>query len=134
MTSDYKPAGKMSTGIRILIVDDEERILQTYSLLLEDLGYYVRTASQPEDALRLVTEDKFDLAFIDQFLGSTTGLQLIEEMTKIDPELYYVIITANASADLAVASLKKGASDFISKPFLGDVGDIAFKKPGDIQY
>lgn len=107
----------MSTGIRILIVDDEERILQTYSSLLEDLGYYVRTTSQPEDALRLVTEDKFDLAFIDQFLGSTTGLQLIEELSKIDPELYYVIITANASTDLAVESLKKGASDFISKPF-----------------
>ena len=45
----------MSTDTRILLVDDEERILQTYSLLLEDLGYYVKTASQPEGALRLVT-------------------------------------------------------------------------------
>jgi len=107
----------MSTDTRILLVDDEERILQTYSLLLEDLGYYVKTASQPEGALRLVNQDKFDLAFIDQFLGATTGLQLIQEMSKIDPELYYVIITANGSTGLAVESLKKGASDFITKPF-----------------
>lgn len=45
---------------RIMLVDDEKRILETFSLLLKDIGYYVKTASNPDDALSLVSEDKFD--------------------------------------------------------------------------
>lgn len=102
---------------RILLVDDEERILDTFSMILDAHGYYVKTASRPDDALRLISEDGFDVVFLDQFLGKIKGLDLMQIMSGIDPELYYVIITGNGSTDLAVESLKKGASDFISKPF-----------------
>lgn len=102
---------------RILIVDDEESILDTFSMSLESRGYYVKTASGSDDALRLIAESKFHIAFVDQFLGSAKGLELIQLMADVDPELYYVIITASASTDLAVEALKKGASDFIVKPF-----------------
>ena len=117
MRAKTQAGGNVSAIKRILLVDDEKRILETFSLLLEDLGYYVRTASGKDEALQLVSHDKFDIVFLDQFLGTATGLDLMEDMSKIDPELHYVIITANGNTDLAVESLKRGASDFIPKPF-----------------
>jgi len=107
---------------RILIVDDEERTLEAFSMMLACRGYYVRIAPRYDEALSLVAEDRFDIAFVDQFLGHTRGLDLIQRMADIAPELYYVIITANGSTDLAVDALKKGASDFIVKPF--SIGDL----------
>lgn len=107
----------MSDLVRILFVDDEERIRETFSLMLEDSNYYIKTVSDPDDALTLVSESRFDIVFIDQFLGKRRGLDLMNQMSEINSELYYVIITANGSTDLAVESLKRGASDFITKPF-----------------
>ena len=102
---------------RILIVDDEKRILETFSLLLSDSGYDVKTASQRDEAVALVSSEKFDIAFLDHFLGPTRGLDLMKQLIAIDPELYFVLMTGNGSTDLAVEALKTGASDFISKPF-----------------
>lgn len=107
----------MSAGTRILFVDDEKRILETFSSLLKEYGYDVKTASDPDYALKLVSEEAFDIIFLDQFLGMTTGLDLMQQMSEVNPELYYVIITAFGNTYLAVESLKKGASDFITKPF-----------------
>lgn len=107
----------MSDIEKILLVDDEKAILTTFSMILADMGFYVKTACQAETALEIVASEKFELVFLDQFLDTTTGLELMDEMAKIDPNLYFVIFTANGSCDLAVESLKKGASDFISKPF-----------------
>ena len=107
---------------RVLLVDDEKRILQTFSMMLKDVGYYVKTATGPEGALTLIAEERFDIVFLDQFLGPVKGTDLMQEMREMDPGLYFVIITANGSADLAVQSLKKGASDFITKPFF--IADI----------
>jgi len=107
----------MPESTRILLVDDEKRILETFSLLLRDLNFYVKTALSADDALRLVSEDTFDIVFLDQFLGTITGLDLMKQMSEINPELYYVIITAHGNSDLVVESLKKGASDFVTKPF-----------------
>ncbi len=103
--------------LEILIIDDEQRILDTFSFMLSDLGFNVETASNADDALSLIRQKSFHIVFIDQFLGTTTGLDLLARMSQIDPSLYFVIITANCSTDLAVESLKKGASDFIVKPF-----------------
>lgn len=102
---------------KILIVDDEEHILRVYSGMLEDLGYFVKTATDRNQAINAVKQEKFDVAFLDQFVGKDRGLELMAEMRTMDPEMFFVIITANGSADLAVESLKKGAADFISKPF-----------------
>jgi putative two-component system response regulator len=102
---------------RILLVDDEKRILDSFAPLLQDLGYHVRTASTPDEALTTVCADRFDIVFIDQFLGSARGLELLPRMSTLHPDQYYVIITGNGSTDLAVEALKCRASDFISKPF-----------------
>jgi putative two-component system response regulator len=101
----------------VLIVDDEKRIIEVFSRHLEELGYVVGTASNREDALMLIQGHKFDIAFLDYFLGASTGFDLMAAMAELDPELYFVIMTAGGNTDLAVEALKRGASDFISKPF-----------------
>jgi putative two-component system response regulator len=107
----------MLKDMRILFVDDEKIILELFKPLLEDFGYCVKTAATPEDALRLVLEDSFDIAFIDQYLGPAKGIDLMQQMTALNAGLYYVIMTGCGSTDLAIEAMKKGASDFLLKPF-----------------
>lgn len=103
--------------LRILIVDDEIGILDAFSLMLRDLGHSVKTAAGAGEALAIVQEERFDIAFLDQYLGPELGLDLMQRLSYARPDLYFVIITANGNTDLAVESLKRGASDFIVKPF-----------------
>jgi response regulator RpfG family c-di-GMP phosphodiesterase len=110
-------------GIRnLLLIDDERRFLDVMSMTLVDLGYEVKTAAGPEEALKLAADGGFDVAFIDQHLGTFRGLDLMKEMSAMDPELYFVIVTGSGTASLASASFREGASDFISKPvFISDI-------------
>jgi putative nucleotidyltransferase with HDIG domain len=103
--------------MRILVVDDEKRILQTVSLMLSELGHSLKTAENAEEALHGVSQDRFDIAFLDYYIGKDRGLDLMQKLAATAPELYFVIITANGSTDLAVEALKRGAADFIVKPF-----------------
>jgi putative two-component system response regulator len=115
--------GNDTNGItRILIVDDEKRILQTFLLMFSDSDYYVKTAMNAEEALRHIEGERFDVAFLDCYIGKDRGLDLMRKLAAADPDLYFVMITANGNTDLAVEALKLGASDFISKPFF--IADI----------
>jgi putative nucleotidyltransferase with HDIG domain len=107
----------MSDKSRILFVDDEPRILDVFSTSLADEGYFVKTASSAEQAHRIARSERFDIAFVDQFLGPTRGIELMHSLAAVRPDLSFVIITANGSADLAVEALKRGAADFLMKPF-----------------
>lgn len=112
----------MGQSTRILIVDDEQRILEVFSSMLNEEGYYVRTAARAVDALSAADREAFDIVFIDHFLGLTRGLDLMRELTKRHPDISPVIMTGNGTTDLAVYALKSGAADFITKPFL--LGDL----------
>ena len=103
--------------MRILVVDDEKRILQTFTLMLSDYGYLVRTAADAGEALACLARERFHIVFLDHYIGKDRGLDLMQRMAAAEPELYFVMITANGNADLAVEALKRGASDFITKPF-----------------
>jgi putative nucleotidyltransferase with HDIG domain len=107
----------MALDARILLVDDEVRLLETLSMALEDMGCYVRTAPGPDEAMRRAREETFQIAFVDNFLGPMRGVDLMQHMAQQDPALDFVIMTANPDIDLAVEALKTGASDFIRKPF-----------------
>lgn len=108
----------MKQDVGILLVEDEVRILEVYGTMLIDEGYRVSTARCAADALRLVSLNKYDVAFVDQFLGSSRGVELMHSLKKMDPDLSVVIMTGNGSTDIAVDALKQGAVDFIMKPFL----------------
>jgi putative nucleotidyltransferase with HDIG domain len=110
--------GDAGDGASILFVDDEQRLVDVFSMLLADAGYAIKTASCEGDALRLMETDRFDIVFLDQCLGPTRGIDLMRRMAEADAGPSYVIITGNGSTDLAVEALKSGALDFVTKPFL----------------
>jgi len=107
----------MDNVSRILLVDDELNILSVLSDMLRDMDCYVRTATGPDEALHLIEKEPFHIAFVDNFLGPIEGIQLIEQMNRIDPNLYCVIMTGNPSIELAIDCLQKGVADFLRKPF-----------------
>ncbi len=108
----------MSGKTRILFVDDDVNILNIAVVILEDYGYSVTTAGESEEAVLLASHERFDIVFIDQFLGHVMGTDLMKRLSTVNRELYFVIITGCPDSRLAVESLKGGASDFITKPFL----------------
>ncbi len=104
-------------SISILLVDDESNIRKTLSLCLETEGYRVLAVSNVQDALAEASRRSFDLAFVDLRLGTSNGLDLIPALLAQAPWLKIIVITAYASIDTAVEAIKRGATDFISKPF-----------------
>jgi putative nucleotidyltransferase with HDIG domain len=103
--------------MKILLVDDEAKIRDVMSSMLAELGYDVKTAAGPDDALDLVVRESFHLAFVDNLLGPTKGIDLIGHLGRLDPDLHFVIITGNPNIETAIHALQKGVSDFLRKPF-----------------
>lgn len=102
---------------RILLVDDETRILDTLACMFKEIGWEVATAATPDEALRLVSQEPFRMAFVDNQLGSMEGMELIDQLRKADPNLHFVIITGNPNIETAIRALKNGIADFLRKPF-----------------
>ncbi len=108
----------MADDTAILFADDEQRVVEVFSMLLAEAGYAVRTATSEEESLRLLANDRFDIVFLDQCFGATRGIELMRRMAQLNDGPSYVIMTGNGSTDLAVEALKSGALDFVTKPFL----------------
>ena len=100
-----------------LIVDDELTIRKTLGILLETEGHSVVAVSNVDDAVAESVQAAFDLAFVDLRLGVDSGLDLIPKLLAVQPWLKIVVITAYASIDSAVEAMKRGATDYIPKPF-----------------
>jgi len=103
--------------IKVLVVDDDEVISQNLKRLLEKSGYLADTAYTGEEALRKIREDNFDLALIDLLLPDMDGLKLLLEVKRISPITAIIIITAFGTIPNAVEAIKRGAADYITKPF-----------------
>jgi len=104
-------------GLDILIIDDEINIRKTLAVCLESRGHRVIAVSNASDALSEADRQAFDLAFVDLRLGTSNGLDLIPALLASCPWLKIVVITAYASVESAVQAMRKGASDYIPKPF-----------------
>ena len=106
-----------STTVRVLVVDDEPRIRNTLTICLEGEGYEVAEASTAQDAIETVMERRFDIAFLDLRLGTASGLDLLPELLEQQPHLKVIVITAYASIETAVEAMRRGATDYLPKPF-----------------
>jgi NtrC-family two-component system response regulator AlgB len=103
--------------LNILVVDDEINIRKTLSFCLESEGHKVVGVSNPADAKAEASRRSFDMAFVDIRLGAERGLDLIPELLAVSPWMKIVVITAYASIDTAVQSMKSGSADYLPKPF-----------------
>jgi len=106
---------------RILVVDDELDMLMLLRMIIEDNTVYeVETTNNPSEALKMVIENEYDLVISDLKMPGMDGLELCDEVRKIDPDLPLIIITAYGSLETADEAMKKGVADFITKPFRKD--------------
>jgi two-component system response regulator PilR (NtrC family) len=104
----------------ILVVDDEEIMREILEALLTREGYRVQLASSGEEGLDLARTTPFDAAIVDVMMPGIDGIATLEELKKLDDELPVVMITAFASVETAIAAMKRGAFDYITKPFKND--------------
>ena len=109
-------------GARVLVADDQRDVLEALRLLLKPEGYSIETASSPSAALRALETADFDVALMDlNYTRDTTsgqeGLDLLTRIAAIDPTLPVIVMTAWGSVEVAVEAMRRGARDFIQKPW-----------------
>ena len=104
----------------ILVIDDEEIMRDILDTLLTREGYSVRVASSGADGLELARMYPFDAAVVDVMMPGLDGMQTLEELRKLDEELPVIMITAFASVESAISAMKRGAFDYVTKPFKND--------------
>ncbi len=117
-----------SPSLNILIVDDEINIRKTLSICLEAEGHAVIAVSNFQDALAEASRRSFELAFVDLRLGTEDGLDLIPALLVATPWLKVIVITAYASVETAVEAMRRGATDYIPKPFTPAQVKLAVQK------
>jgi len=105
---------------KILVVDDDNNILRVIKLRLEAEGYQVTTAGKAKVALELVNDEVFDFALVDLKLNGTNGIQLMENLHQLYPEMPVIILTAFGTIESAVEAMRKGAYSYLTKPFNDD--------------
>ncbi len=112
----------------ILVVDDERDICRALEFLLSREGYKVDTALSGEEALKKLKDKRYDLVLTDLKMEGMDGIKLLEKVKEISPSTIVIIMTAYASVDSAVEAMKKGASDYIVKPFVNDDVKLTIKR------
>jgi DNA-binding NtrC family response regulator len=103
---------------RILVVDDEIDILELLELIITDrTDYEVTTTNNPIEVPELLKKDPYDLIITDLRMPDVDGIELIEKVKQIDDQIPFMIITAYGTIESAVEAMRKGAFDYITKPF-----------------
>jgi len=111
------PAESAPRDLRVLVVDDERNIRKTLAVCLEGLGCAVTECGSASAAVESLVRLPHDLAFVDLRLGRESGLDLLGSLLAERPALEVVIITAYATIDTAVEAIRRGARDYLPKPF-----------------
>ncbi len=119
--------------LNILIVDDEPNIRKTLSYCLKAEKHAVVAVGNPADALSEAKRRSFDLAFVDLRLGAEDGMDLIPRLLSDSPWMKIVVITAYASVESAVEAMRRGAEDYIPKPFTPDGVRLLTRRIGRIR-
>lgn len=106
-------------ALDILVVDDEQDIRELVAGVMEDEGYQARTAANSDQALGALSERRPSLVLLDVWLEGSRldGLDLLDEIKRRDPSIPVLVISGHGNIDTAVAAIRRGATDFIEKPF-----------------
>ena len=117
-TSDERH--KTSAQAAILVIDDEESMRDSCCQVLSKNGYRVETAEDGDSGLQKVRQMKPDLVLVDLKMPGMSGMELLEKIEDIDPNIVSVVITGYATIESAVEAMKRNAYDFLPKPFTPD--------------
>lgn len=112
----------------ILVVDDEPNYLIVLSELLRDEGYEVFTADGGENALKIIEESELDMVISDMQMPGMDGLQLLQAVKTVNPDLPVIMVTAFAEVEKAVKAMQAGAFSYLAKPFSNDELLVNIKK------
>jgi len=118
----------MIKNSKILVVDDDLFVLESVSKILSDYRYSVVSCGHAREAMDLVQENGIDVVLTDIKMPDVSGLELLDDIHKFNPQLPVILMTAYADLDIAVDAVKKGAFDFIIKPYHPDYLIHSIKK------
>ena len=104
-------------GASILVVDDESTTQDTLGVFLETEGYRVATVSSGEEALTRIKEQAFDVIVADVVMPGVGGLEVLERSRALNPGAAVILMTGHATVETAVEALRRGACDYLQKPF-----------------
>lgn len=112
----------------VMVVDDEKPMLEWVSILLEEHGYRVSCHSSGEDALKAAEKSMPDILVVDVKMPGMSGFEVLTRMQELHPALIGIMMTAFSSVDSAVKAMRRGASDYLVKPFEADQLLISIEK------
>ncbi|MBU1343051.1 MAG: sigma-54 dependent transcriptional regulator [Proteobacteria bacterium] len=107
----------MNQTHRILVVDDETSMREFLEVLLSKEGYMVSDAKNGKQAVNMIQKNDYDLVLSDIRLGDITGLEILKEAKKKNPDTVVIMISAYSTTEIAVEAMNEGAYDFVPKPF-----------------
>ncbi|HYA26736.1 MAG TPA: response regulator, partial [Thermodesulfovibrionales bacterium] len=113
---------------KILVVDDEKDICKALEFLLRSAGYAVTVCYNGEDAIEKLKKEPFDVVLTDLKMDRGDGIAVLEKTKELSSSTPVVVMTAFASVESAVETMKKGASDYIVKPFLNEEIKITLRR------
>jgi len=104
-------------GLKVLVVDDEEDIVEVIQDRLEAYGFTVATAGTGLQALRKLSMERFDGIFLDVKMPEMGGIEALEQIRKSDKNIPIIIITSSSTREAAIEAMAKGANEYVLKPF-----------------
>ncbi|HXQ24388.1 MAG TPA: sigma-54 dependent transcriptional regulator, partial [Candidatus Acidoferrales bacterium] len=107
----------LTAPLTVLVIDDEKNIRNTLSMCLQGMSCQVAAVSSADAAVAALDRQTFDLAFLDLRLADASGLDVLPRLLAARPDLTIVVMTAYATIDTAVEAIKRGATDYLPKPF-----------------
>jgi PAS domain S-box-containing protein len=108
------------SSAKILVIDDEARIRDACTIVLSDHGFTVASAADGEEGLAMIRNEHFDIVLVDLMMPTISGFDVLSEVRKNHPDTVVIVITGYATLEHSIEAMKKGAFDFIPKPFTPD--------------
>ena len=102
---------------RVLVVDDEQDVRETLGTVLEKLDYAPLVAADGEEALDIIKKQDVDVVLSDLYMPGMNGIELLKRIKSVNKNIVFLMITAHPTIETAVDAIKKGAYDYLTKPF-----------------
>jgi len=111
----------MPEKVKILVVDDEKSICELISSILSEEPFSLETASNPQQAFKILESQSLNMVITDLMLGKASGLEVIKKAIELQPDIVAILMTGQPTIENAVTVLKLGAYDYLVKPFSEEV-------------